>query len=149
MAFGGATSGTVEAQDLFSNFKTTYGAIPFQCTVRRPFFDLETLGTGTAATSRNYVEVGLFYGPATLDAVDMDPSTDADKFWWLRTFYVDSGSTPPGELSRSTGEMPIRVRTSRSLKTLGDTVWLVARPQFTGFTALATRISIQLPIVYA
>lgn len=142
------TSGTVVVHDVFSQFKTDFGAIPFQATLGPIRFDLGTAATGTG-TSINYVSLGFLVGPATLDAADLDLSSDSKEFWWTRQFYLDNSS---GQLKTVTDEFrAFNVRTMRTLKSLGDTLWLALYPSYGGFTAssLICRTSLNVGILYA
>lgn len=145
--FAGAASGTPEAFDIMGQFKTDFGATPYQATLSMDYFDLQTFATGTiTAGSTPSVTLGFLVGPATLDAIDLNPSTDANKFWWVRKYYVDPST---GRLVPQYDVLANKVRTRRTLKVLGDTLWCAALPNFAGATALATAISFQVGILYA
>lgn len=148
--FTGATTGVAEIDPILSSFVTSYGAMPFQATLSIPRFDIMTVGTGTG-TGANSVTVGWLVGAGTLDAADLDPVANPDQFWWVRKFYLQNNSNPVGVPWAVQGiDMGnMRVGTKRTLKTLGDQLFLAVRPDFTGFTAVQTTINAQYGILYA
>lgn len=147
--FTGASSTIPEIFDVFADFKSTYGAVPHQATLSIPRFDMSTIGTGTGSGT-NSVTLGFIVAPNTMTAIELDPVTNADVMWWDRKYYVQNNSNPAGELWAIQGsdELNWKVRTRRTLKALNETLFVCVRPDFTGFTALATTINLQVGILY-
>jgi hypothetical protein len=150
--FTGASTGVTEVYDVIGGsggFTATFGSRPHQATLSIPRFDMSTLGTGTG-TNVNSITLGFCVGPNTLDAADLDPSTNAQVFWWIRKYTLQNNSNPAGALwaIQGTDALNWTVRTRRTLKELGDTLWVAVRPDFTGFTAVATTIDLHVGILY-
>lgn len=149
--FAGAATATPEAFDVMGQFATDYGAKPYQATLSIPRFDLATIGSGTG-TNRCSITLGFTVGPKTLDAADLDPVINPREFWWVRKYYVQNNSNPAGMLwaiQGMGGADAWKVKTRRTLKNLDDTLWVVVRPDFTGFTALDTVVDMHVGVLYA
>jgi hypothetical protein len=147
--FTGAATATAEAWDVTADIQTLISAIPQGMTLGPGHFDLGLVGTGTG-TGLNSVTLGFIVGPSSLDALDMDPVSQANfGFWWLRKFYVQNNSNPAGEAWAVQGVADqFRINTRRRLEALKTSLFCVARPDFTGFTALATTVDLQMTLLY-
>lgn len=135
--FSGASTGVVEvAQVLTSSTATTPTLGPI-------YFDLACLGTGTG-TGLNVVSIGFFVGPSTMDAADLDMTTDPDIGWWYtRKIYLQNNSNPAGEAWTIQGQdKPFKVATRRKMPAFSSVLWLAVRPDFTGFTAVQTNVNL-------
>src|SRR5581483_6410735 len=148
--FAGANSTVSEIFDVMNQFKTDYGAKPYQATLSIPRFDLVTVGTG-AGTNVNSVTLGFIVAPNTMTAPELDPVANPRNFWWTRKYYVQNNSNPPGVpwAIQGVDALDWTVRTRRTIKALDHTLFMVVRPDFTGFTALATTVNLHVGILYA
>ena len=129
LSLGALASGTASAVDVMAQFKTDFGAIPFQATLGPIDYYVTSIAAGTAAvTDLNVVNLGFLVGPSTLDSADLDPVTDANKFWYVRKFELQNNSSPAGIPWATQGLVTdFRVKTRRTLKVLGDTLWVAGR----------------------
>lgn len=151
LSLGALTSATASAVDVMAQFKTDFGAIPYQATLGPIEYYVTSIAAGTAAvTDLNTFNIGFLVGPATLDSADLDPVTDANKFWYVRKFELQNNSSPAGIPWATQGiRDDFKVRTMRTLKVLGDTLWLAGRADLNGFTSLTVSVAMRIKILYA
>jgi hypothetical protein len=147
--FAGAATATSEAWDVTTAFTTEFGAIPQGLTLGPIAFDLGILGTGTG-TGLNSVTVGFMVGPDSLDAIDMDPVSQANfGFWYVRKFYLQNNSNGAGAPWADQGQSEqFHVNTRRKLVAMRSSLWVNVRPDFTGFTAVSTTIDMRVNLLY-
>lgn len=143
-------AGGITANDIMASFKTAYGAEPFQATLSIPRFEVVSTGVGTG-TGLNSFTLGYAVAPSTMDAADLDPVANPDIFWWDRKWYVQNNSNPAGVPWAIQGVdfANMKVNTKRTLKTLGDTLFVAVRADYAGFTNMQVTVNTQIGILYA